>query len=84
MLANSLFWVLVGVIYFSHGTRVGTFLLRRCGVKVLRFSIGFGPVIFRWRDRHRYRVYLIVIAFRWLCQNAGCRDNACSSGSAVP
>ena len=24
---------------------------RRCGVKVLRFSIGFGPSLLRWRDR---------------------------------
>ncbi len=24
---------------------------RRCGVKVVRFSIGFGPVLTRWRDR---------------------------------
>ena len=25
---------------------------RRCGVKVLRFSIGFGPALYRWHDRH--------------------------------
>ena len=24
---------------------------RRCGVKVLRFSIGFGPALYRWHDR---------------------------------
>ena len=24
---------------------------RRCGVKVLRFSIGFGPALYRWYDR---------------------------------
>mgnify|MGYP003644786313 CR=1 FL=1 len=24
---------------------------RRCGVKVLRFSIGFGPALYSWRDR---------------------------------
>ena len=25
---------------------------RRCGVRVLRFSIGFGPALYSWRDRH--------------------------------
>lgn len=25
---------------------------RRCGVKVLRFSIGFGPALYSWHDRH--------------------------------
>ena len=24
---------------------------RRCGIKVLRFSIGFGPALLRWHDR---------------------------------
>lgn len=31
----------------------GHFLVARwCGVKVLRFSFGFGPVLFAWRDKH--------------------------------
>ena len=25
---------------------------RRCGVKVLRFSVGFGKPLFSWHDRH--------------------------------
>src|SRR5690606_2509620 len=25
---------------------------RRCGVKVLRFSVGFGSPLLRWHDRH--------------------------------
>ncbi|MDF1684177.1 MAG: RIP metalloprotease RseP [Legionellaceae bacterium] len=28
------------------------FVARWCGVKVLRFSFGFGPVLFSWRDKH--------------------------------
>jgi regulator of sigma E protease len=28
------------------------FVARRCGVKVLRFSVGFGKPLWSWRDRH--------------------------------
>jgi regulator of sigma E protease len=39
--------VLVAVHEFGH-----FYVARRCGVKVLRFSIGFGKVLFSRRDRH--------------------------------
>ena len=38
--------VLVAVHEFVH-----FWVARRCGVKVLRFSIGFGPALYNWRDR---------------------------------
>ena len=38
--------VLVAVHEFGH-----FWVARRCGVKVLRFSIGFGQPLLRWRDR---------------------------------
>lgn len=38
--------VLVGVHEFGH-----FWVARRCGIKVLRFSIGFGPVLLRWSDK---------------------------------
>ena len=38
--------VLVAVHEYGH-----FWVARRCGVKVLRFSIGFGPSLLRWRDR---------------------------------
>ncbi len=38
--------ILVAVHEFGH-----FWVARRCGVKVLRFSIGFGPSLVRWRDR---------------------------------
>jgi regulator of sigma E protease len=38
--------ILVAVHEFGH-----FWVARRCGVKVLRFSIGFGPSLLRWRDR---------------------------------
>ena len=39
--------VLVTVHEFGH-----FWVARRCGIKVLRFSIGFGPGLLRWRDRY--------------------------------
>lgn len=38
--------ILVAVHEFGH-----FWVARRCGVKVLRFSIGFGTSLFRWTDR---------------------------------
>ena len=38
--------VLVSVHEYGH-----FWVARRCGIKVLRFSIGFGRPIFKWNDR---------------------------------
>lgn len=44
------FVVTLGVLIFVH--EFGHFwVARRCGVKVLRFSIGFGQPLLRWTDR---------------------------------
>src|SRR5262245_6741593 len=43
------FIVALGVLVFVH--ELGHFLTaKRLGVKVLRFSIGFGPVLWRWKS----------------------------------
>ena len=43
--------VALGVLVTIH--EYGHFwVARRCGVKVLRFSIGFGTPLIRWHDRH--------------------------------
>ncbi len=43
--------IVLGVLVTFH--EFGHFwVARRCGIKVLRFSIGFGPALIRWRDRH--------------------------------
>lgn len=39
--------VLVTIHEFGH-----FWVARRCGIRVLRFSIGFGKAIYRWHDRH--------------------------------
>lgn len=42
--------VVLGVLITFH--EFGHFwVARRCGIKVLRFSIGFGPALLRWRDK---------------------------------
>ncbi|MGK2914196.1 MAG: RIP metalloprotease RseP [Porticoccaceae bacterium] len=42
--------VALGVLVTAH--EFGHFwVARRCGIKVVRFSIGFGPPLLRWRDR---------------------------------
>ncbi len=51
------FLVVLGIVVFVH--EFGHFwVARRCGVKVETFSIGFGPEITGWHDRHgtRWRV----------------------------
>src|SRR5690554_8234966 len=43
--------VTLGVLVTIH--EYGHFwVARRCGVKVLRFSVGFGRPLVRWHDRH--------------------------------
>ncbi len=39
--------ILVSIHEYGH-----FWVARKCGVKVLRFSIGFGSPLVRWRDRH--------------------------------
>lgn len=51
------FLIVLGVVVFVH--EFGHFwVARRCGVKIETFSIGFGPEIFGWHDKHgtRWRV----------------------------
>ncbi len=49
MIAGTL--IALGVLVTFH--EFGHFwVARRCGVKVLRFSVGFGSPLLRWHDRH--------------------------------
>lgn len=51
------FLIVLGIVVFVH--EFGHFwVARRAGVKVETFSIGFGPEIYAWHDRHgtRWRV----------------------------
>ena len=52
--------VTLGVLVTIH--EYGHFwVARRCGVKVLRFSIGFGTPLVRWHDRHGTEFVIAMI-----------------------
>ncbi len=54
------FLVVLGVLITFH--EFGHFwVARRCGVRVLRFSIGFGPALLRWRDRQGTEFVLALL-----------------------
>ncbi|MDQ6568639.1 MAG: RIP metalloprotease RseP [Haemophilus parahaemolyticus] len=45
------FFILICILVFVH--EYGHFwVARRCGVKVIRFSVGFGKILFRKKDKH--------------------------------
>ena len=48
------FIIVISVVVFVH--EFGHYwVARRCGVRVLSFSIGFGPALFGWTDHHGTR-----------------------------
>ena len=48
--------ILVAVHEYGH-----FWVARRCGVKVLRFSLGFGKPIYRWYDKHGTEFVVAII-----------------------
>ena len=68
-------FVLTLVVFFHE---LGHFLIaRRCGVKVLVFSIGFGPELFGFHDRHNTRWKISAIPLGGYVKFFG-DDNAAS------
>src|SRR6476660_4957342 len=68
-------FVLTLVVFFHE---LGHFLVaRRCGVRVLVFSIGFGPELFGFNDRHGTRWKLSAIPLGGYVKFFG-DDNAAS------
>ncbi|MCK5894762.1 MAG: sigma E protease regulator RseP [Endozoicomonadaceae bacterium] len=54
------FIVTIGLLVSIH--EYGHFwVARRCGIKVLRFSIGFGKPLFTWHDRHGIEFVIAMI-----------------------
>jgi regulator of sigma E protease len=47
LIAVATIFVLVTIHEFGH-----FWVARRCGIKVLRFSVGFGKSLYSWTDRH--------------------------------
>ena len=53
MLMTTVYFI-VALLLLVTIHEAGHFLVARwCGVKVLRFSFGFGPVLFSWRDKRK-------------------------------
>lgn len=49
---ETILWFLVALIFLVTIHEFGHFYVaRRCGVRVLRFSVGFGKPLFSWRDK---------------------------------
>ena len=48
--------ILVSIHEYGH-----FWVARRCGVKVLRFSVGFGKSLWRWHDRHGTEFSIAII-----------------------
>src|SRR5512133_4313375 len=68
-------FVLTLVVFFHE---LGHFLVaRRCGVRVLVFSIGFGPELFGFNDRHNTRWKICAIPLGGYVKFFG-DDNAAS------
>jgi regulator of sigma E protease len=68
-------FVLTIVVFFHE---LGHFLVARwCGVQVLAFSVGFGPELFGWNDRHGTRWKLSAIPLGGYVKFAG-DENAAS------
>jgi len=52
--------IVLGVLVTFH--EFGHFwVARRCGIKVVRFSIGFGTPLLRWRDRHDTEFVIAIL-----------------------
>lgn len=53
LMLNTLFYFIIALFLLITIHEFGHFLVARmCGVKVLRFSFGFGKVLASWRDQH--------------------------------
>ena len=46
------------------------YVARRCGIKVLRFSIGFGKALYTWRDKQGTEFAIAAIPLGGYVQNA--------------
>ena len=79
------FWfvVVLTVLVFVH--EMGHFLVARlCGVRVEKFSIGFGPELIGFTDRHGTRWLVSWLPFGGYVKMFGQEDNAIEGEAAQP
>ena len=65
--------VLVSFHEFGH-----FWVARRCGVKVQRFSIGFGTPLLRWRDAHDTEFVIAALPLGGYVKMVDEREGECS------
>lgn len=71
------FLVILTILVFVH--EAGHYLVaRRCGVKIETFSIGFGPELFGWNDKHGTRWKFSMIPLGGYVKMFGDADAASS------
>ena len=72
---NALFIIAAAILLLGPLIAIHEFghyiVARKLGVKVLVYSIGFGPTLLKWTPKIRYPISAFSFAFGWLCQNAG-------------
>lgn len=71
--------ILVTIHEFGH-----FWVARRCGVKVLRFSIGFGKAVKSWRGKDGTEYVIAPIPLGGYVKMLGQDDTDSSAGSTVP
>src|ERR1700722_4374061 len=76
------FLVVLTVLVFVN--ELGHYLVARwCGVRVETFSVGFGPELFGWFDRHGTRWKLASLPFGGYVKRFGYADAASMPGEHV-
>ena len=77
------FIVTLGLLVSIH--EYGHFwVARRCGIKVLRFSVGFGKPLFTWRDRHDTEYVIAAIPLGGYVKMLDEREGEVSRRGAAP
>jgi regulator of sigma E protease len=76
------FLLVIGIVVFVH--EFGHYwVARRCGIKVVSFSIGFGKPIFSWTDKHGTKWQVAWLPLGGYVKMFGDADPASSPDEAV-
>ena len=76
------FILVISVVVFAH--EFGHYwVARRCGIRVLSFSIGFGTPLFGWTDKHGTRWQVALLPFGGYVKMFGDSDPASTPDASV-